>query len=144
MAQLADGGRLVWERSGPLKANVPTAFKFRVENGDGSPAGDLEPYMGMTAHMVVMRSDLSVFAHVHTNGSVPMASIDLAQAELLAPSSASASDPSPPPMAHHHHDAPPPSFTVPYGVPSAGDYRFFVQIKRSGQVQTAVFDAHVQ
>ena len=144
VAQLPGGGRVVWERAaGPLKTNVPTSFRFRVEEQDGSPARGLEPYMGMAAHMVVLRSDLSVFAHVHTNGSVPMAALDLAQAGLLAQSSAGAADTSPA-MAHQHHASLPPKFSIPYGVPGPGDYRFFVQIKRSGQVQTAAFDAHVQ
>lgn len=142
VAQLPDGGRLVWERAdGPLKPNVPTSFKFRVEDRDGSPARDLEPYMGMAAHMVVIRSDQSIFAHVHSNGSVPMAALDLAQAGL-APSSADSSDMSG--MAHHHQGSLPPEFSVPYGVPAAGDYRVFVQIKRSGQVQTAAFDVRAR
>ncbi|HXH37710.1 MAG TPA: hypothetical protein VNN08_03705 [Thermoanaerobaculia bacterium] len=143
VAQLPDGGRVVWERAdGPLKPNVPTSFRFRVEERDGSPARDLEPYMGMAAHMVVIRSDLNVFAHVHSNGSVPMASLDLAQAGLFAQSSADSSDMSPA-MAHDHGSLPA-EFSVPYGVPGAGDYRIFVQIKRSGQVQTAAFDARAQ
>jgi hypothetical protein len=140
---LPDGGRLVWEQAdGPLKPNVPTSFKFRVEERDGSPARDLEPYMGMAAHMVVIRSDLGIFAHVHSNGSVPMAALDLAQAGP-GQSSAEGSDMSPA-MAHHHSGSLPPEFSVPYGVPGAGDYRIFVQIKRSGQVQTAAFDARAQ
>ena len=144
VAQLPGGGRMVWERAnGPLQANVGTSFKFRVEEADGSPARDLEPYMGMAAHMVVLRSDLNVFAHVHTNGSVPMAALDLAQAGLLAQSAAGASDAGPA-MAHHHHASLPANFSIPYGVPSPGDYRFFIQIKRSGRVQTAAFDARVQ
>ncbi|HEX6100829.1 MAG TPA: hypothetical protein VF432_31215 [Thermoanaerobaculia bacterium] len=141
VAPLPGGGRMVWERpAGPLQANVGTSFKFRVEEADGSPARDLEPYMGMAAHMVALRSDLSVFAHVHTNGSVPMAALDLAQDGLRASSDASDATG----MAHHHHASLPASFSIPYGVPSAGDYRFFIQIKRSGQVQTAAFDAKVQ
>jgi hypothetical protein len=32
----------------------------------------------------------------------------------------------------------------PYGFPKTGDYRIFVQIKRAGQVETGVFDIHVQ
>ena len=28
----------------------------------------------------------------------------------------------------------------PYGLPSAGSYRMFVQMKRAGQVETGVFD----
>jgi hypothetical protein len=143
VAPLPGGGRMVWERTdGPLQANVGTSFKFRVEEADGSPARDLEPYMGMAAHMVVLRSDRNVFAHVHTNGTVPMAALDLAQAGLLSEPSANA--PGAPAMAHHHHASLPASFSIPYGVPSPGDYRFFVQVKRSGQVQTAAFDARVQ
>ena len=43
VAQLADGTRMVWERdAGPLKANVPTSFKFTVEEKDGSPARGLK------------------------------------------------------------------------------------------------------
>lgn len=144
VAELPDGGRMIWERGdAPLQANVGTSFKFRVEEADGSPARDLEPYMGMGAHMVALRSDLNVFAHVHTNGSVPMAALDLAEAGLLERSSGSASG-GHAAMAHHHHASLPASFSIPYGVPSAGDYRFFIQIKRSGQVQTAAFDARVQ
>lgn len=144
VAQLPDGGRLVWERTdGPMRANVPASFRFRVEDRNGAPASDVEPYMGMAAHMVVLRSDQSVFAHVHTNGSVPMAALDLAQAGLMAGSSAGATE-MPMAMSHQHHESLPPTFSIPYGVPRPGDYRFFVQIKRSGQVQTAAFDAHVQ
>ncbi|MBV9496380.1 MAG: hypothetical protein JOZ54_19180 [Acidobacteria bacterium] len=139
VAQLPDGARMVWERAdGPLRSNVPTSFKFRVENADGSPAGDLEPYMGMAAHMIVLRRDAGVFAHVHTNGSVPMAALDLARE-----SSADGMDMSQS-MAHQHHAALPASFSVPYGVPSAGDYRIFIQVRRSGQVQTAAFDVRAQ
>jgi hypothetical protein len=143
VAQLPDGARLVWERGdGPVKANVPTSFKFRVEEKDGSPARDLEPYMGMAAHAEVLCSDLSVFAHIHPVGSVPMAALSLAQAELMAPSSGGASG-----MAMEMLDSSAsmsPKFNFPYGFPHPGDYRIFVQIKRSGQVQTAVFDVHVK
>ena len=38
--------------------------------------------MGMTAHAEIVRSDCSVFAHIHPTGSVPMASFELAQASL--------------------------------------------------------------
>lgn len=139
-AQLSDGGRMVWLReTAPLKANVSTSFRFRVEEKDGTPAHNLEPYMGMAAHAEVVCSDLSVFAHIHPAGSVSMAALELAQAglagagrpEMSMPMSA-ASGPLPA------------EFSFPYGFPHAGTYRVFVQVKRGGKVQTAVFDARVQ
>ncbi len=72
---------MIWERGhGPLKANTAMAFRFSVADKDGKPARDLEPYMGMAGHAEFVRSDLSVFAHVHPAGSVPMASLEMAQA----------------------------------------------------------------
>ena len=143
VARLPDGARIVWERGdGPLQANIPTQFKFHVEEKDGSPARELEPYMGTAAHAQVVCSDLSVFAHLHPAGSVSMAALDLAQAGLMAHSSSPGSG-----MAMEMPGSSaslPPFFSFPYGFPHAGDYRIFVQIKRSGQVQTAAFDVKVQ
>ena len=44
---------------------------FRVEDPAGKPAGDMEFYMGMLGHAAFVRSDRSVFAHVHPNGPAP-------------------------------------------------------------------------
>ena len=143
VALLSDGARVVWERdAGPLKANVPASFKFRVEEIDGSPARSLEPYMGMAAHAEVVCVDLSVFAHIHPAGSVSMASLDIAQAGLMAESSSASSG-----MvmeSAHSMGSLLPKISFPYGFPHAGDYRIFVQIKRSGHVQTAAFDTRVE
>ena len=141
VVQLADGGRMVWERSaGPLKTNVGASFKFRVEDKNGAPLHDLQPYMGMAAHAEIVCSDLSVFAHIHPAGSVSMAALDLAQAGLMSHPGMDSS------MAMQMaSDRPlPPEFSFPYGFPHPGDYRIFVQIKRAGQVETAAFDAHVE
>src|SRR5581483_2146051 len=129
VAQLSDGARMIWQRDpGPLTARRPTIFQFRVEDAAGRPAGDLELYMGMLGHAAFVRRDFGVFAHVHPSGSVPMAQLALAD-----------------PSAHHHHmgGAIPSEIGFPYGFPSPGDYRIFVQVKRRGRVETAAFDARV-
>jgi hypothetical protein len=39
---------------------------------------------------------------------------------------------------------PPSEVAFPYGFPSPGDYRVFVQIKRAGKIETGVFDARIK
>jgi hypothetical protein len=141
-AQLADGGRLVWERgSGPLVANTAMTLKFKIEDKDGKPAKDVEPYMGMAGHTEIVSSDLSVFAHIHPAGSVSMAALDLANG--AGSSTAEGGKPSGMKMPKEAGTLEP-EVKFPYGFPKAGDYRIFVQIKRAGKVETGVFDAQVQ
>jgi hypothetical protein len=140
-APLEDGGRLVWERaSGPVAANTALELKFKVEDKDGNPVKDLEPYMGMAGHAEVVSSDLSVFAHIHPAGSVSMAALDLANTAQATPARAAASAGMAMAMPAGALD---PEVSFPYGFPKAGEYRIFVQVKRAGQVQTGVFDVHV-
>ena len=71
---------MIWERDpGPLHAKRAIFFRFRLEDADGRPAHNVELYMGMPGHAAFVRSDRSVFAHVHPSGSVPMASLSLTQ-----------------------------------------------------------------
>jgi hypothetical protein len=142
-AQLADGGRMIWRRApGPMKANVPMNFKFSVEDEDGQPVTDMEPYMGMAGHAEFVSTDLSVFAHVHPAGSVSMAALELARTGAAGASGELQAGIS---MAMPMASAPLSSeVSFPYGFPHPGDYRIFVQIKRAGRVQTGVFDAQVQ
>lgn len=144
VAQLADGGRIAWEKgTAPLVANTAMVFRFRVEDKDGKPAKDMEPYMGMAGHAELVSSDMSVFAHIHPAGSVSMAALELASAGPDGEATVGA-------KMHGGMSmqmAPPslePEVSFPYGFPKAGEYRIFVQIKRAGQVQTGVFDARVQ
>jgi hypothetical protein len=133
---LADGGRMVWsDRPASLRAKQPQILTFTVQDAAGQPAQDLEPYMGMPGHAIVLKRDLSVFAHVHPSGTAAMPSLTLAAAGLAsAPTSHDQ---------HAMHAARPSVVTFPYGFPTAGDYRVFVQVKRAGRVQTGVFDVRV-
>jgi len=150
ISPLPDGGRMVWQLpDGPLKANSAFHFKFLLEDKDGKPAQDLEPYMGMACHAEFVRSDLTVFAHVHPAGSVSMAALELAESELTqgTPAAVKSAQRTAAPMAMSMpmpSTTIPPEVSVPYGFPQPGDYRIFVQIKRSGRVETASFDARVQ
>jgi len=146
-APLSNGARMIWEREAmPLVSDRLLWFKFRVEDTSGQPVTSLEPYMGMAGHAEFIRSDFSVFAHVHPDGSIPMAAYTLAEATLGADSS---SDKAPaedmPGMAMMKSSGTPmPSeVSFPYGFPKPGLYRIFVQVKRAGKIETGVFDAKV-
>lgn len=119
---------------GTLQAQKPALLRFRVTDKNGAPVNDLEPYMGMAGHLVILRRDLSVFAHVHPAGSIPMAALMLLRKPALSGGDS---------MAGMQHEAITNEITFPYGFPQPGDYRLFLQVKRAGQVQTAVFDARV-
>jgi len=140
---LPDGSRMVWERSPiPISANHFVWLRFRLEDPQGQPANDVEPYMGMAGHAEIVRSDRSVFAHIHPDGSVAMAALELAQKNSAAPGSASGNSSAP-----MDTQMPPERISsevsFPYGFPKAGRYRMFVQIKRAGRVETGVFDTLV-
>jgi hypothetical protein len=143
VSPLSGGSRMVWEReTGSLPSNKLTWFRFRVVDAKGKAVENLEPYMGMAGHAEFVRSDLSVFAHVHPDGSVPMAAVSLAQASLGGNSSAASTSEanSMPGMAMEAKYA---GVSFPYGFPKPGVYRIFIQVKRNGQVLTGVFDARV-
>ena len=98
--------------------------------------------MGMAGHAEFVSSDMSVFAHIHPAGSVSMAALDLANSGGVIDDTRALS---PPGMAMAMSaSALDPEVSFPYGFPKAGEYRIFVQVKRAGQVQTGVFDAHVR
>jgi len=105
----------------------------------------VELYMGMPGHAAFVRSDRSVFAHVHTSGSVPMASLGLTQnAGDGGMAMAGMSDGGAGTMHRTMVMALPAEVSFPYGFPKPGDYRIFVQAKRGGKVETGIFDARVE
>ncbi|HUQ89977.1 MAG TPA: hypothetical protein VM096_20610 [Vicinamibacterales bacterium] len=130
-ANQSSGTKINWIRDNtPLTPKRLTMFTFRVDDENGQPVKDLELYMGMPGHAIVVRRDLKVFAHVHPSGSAPMAALDIAM-------------PSHPSHAQHM-TSPPSTVTFPYGFPEPGQYRIFVQVKRAGSIITDAFDADVR
>ncbi|HUE04845.1 MAG TPA: hypothetical protein VMR62_35160, partial [Bryobacteraceae bacterium] len=114
-------------------------FRFRLEDPSGQPAHDMELYMGMPGHAAFVRTDRSVFAHVHPSGSVPMASLSLTRNAAGGSMPGMAGMPG---MAMTA--ALPPEVSFLYGFPKPGDYRIYVQAKRGGRIETGIFDARVE
>jgi hypothetical protein len=151
---LPNGYKMIWERgSAPFTANHFVWLRFRLETPDGKPVSDSEPYMGMAGHAEIVNSDRSVFAHIHPDGSVAMAALELtqnnsAQGKASANTQAAANaggDMSGTDMSGMDMYMDPRSAEVsfPYGFPKPGEYRLFVQMKRGGTIETGVFDTQV-
>jgi hypothetical protein len=136
---LPDGYRMVWDRPGSLTANTAYSFLFRLLDASGKPAADVQPYMGMAGHAAFVKTDGTVFAHTHPEGSAAMAALMLANGGGGDAAHAGMSMD----MGEHRESM---SNTVefPYGFPSSGRYRIFVQMKHGSVVETGAFDAIVQ
>jgi hypothetical protein len=136
--KLPDGYSMVWDRPANLVANQPAVFRFRLLNAQGQPADDVVPYLGMAGHAAFVKTDWSAFAHTHPEGSAPMQSMMVANGDMNMPSMQGDS------MEGMHSNATlPPVVEFPYGFPSPGNYRIFVQMKHGTNVETGVFDAQV-
>jgi hypothetical protein len=132
--KLPDGYSMVWDRPATLTATTPYAFHFTLLDPQGKPATDMQPYLGMAGHAAFVKTDGTVFAHTHPDGSAAMADVMLANQSLdNAPTMAT--------MAPVHVG---PSVDFPYGFPTAGRYRIFIQMKHGNTVETGVFDADVK
>jgi hypothetical protein len=151
---------MVWERPAEIVAGTAYAFRFTLLDRAGHPATDVEPYLGMAGHAAFVKTDGTAFAHTHPEGSAAMPALMLANESLGYPGDEAAGDggaqaasgdgtmAAMPGMAGTagHASAQPISPTVefPYGFPSPGRYRVFVQMKHGGTVETGVFDAEVR
>jgi hypothetical protein len=133
--KLPDGDTMVWDRPATLTATTPYAFHFRLLDPAGKPATDMRPYLGMAGHAAFVKTDGSVFAHTHPEGSAAMADVMLASASL---------DGGPPRMAMSAPEKLAPAVDFPYGFPTPGRYRIFIQMKHASTVETGVFDADVR
>jgi hypothetical protein len=140
--QLPDGYTMVWGNAAKLPAKTPQIFEFSLLGKDGKPASDMALYMGMVGHAAFVKDDGSVFAHVHPSGTVSMAALMMAAAQNQAGNDAMATMPGMAASnAQDQAGGVPNAVGFPYGFPTAGAYRIFVQMKHGEKIETATFDA---
>ena len=168
--KLQDGSNIVWEADPkkPLMAGQIYDLKFSVISPDGKEAL-LQPYLGMMGHAAVVKTDGSVYIHLHPTGTVSSTSVDVMKkrveetsvepfiatpkvfkdsidkvlAKIQTMPEAQRDQFLMPNMNHNakeHHGG---SVKFPYVFPTAGNYRIWLQIKRNGKILTGVFDAGV-
>jgi len=145
--KLPDGYTLTWDKPAQLSANTATTFRFTLLDPSGKPAADVHPYLGMAGHAAFVKTDGTVFAHTHPDGSAAMPAMMLANGEApqhghIGGDADTMADM--PGMSMDTAQALPPVVDFPYGFPSPGRYRIFVQMKHGATVETGVFDADVQ
>ena len=140
--KLPDGYTMIWRRPPALVAKAPYDFTFELLDPQGHPAPDMALYMGMPGHAAFIKTDGSVFAHIHPSGTASMAAMMIAQAQDGQPSSPQSSSDSMPGM-NMDDSAPPSTVSFPYGFPTPGTYRIVVQMKHGNVVETEFFDADV-
>jgi hypothetical protein len=141
--QLADGSTMEMQivPNGLIPAGREETIRIIVRDTSGQPAA-LQPYLGMPAHAVVLRTDGAVYVHLHSTGTVSEAAREVFRARdrgdttsdgrlRLEDHSAHAVIP-----AATRNDLP---IEFPYAFPRSGSYRIFVQVKRAGRVLTGAF-----
>ena len=169
---LQDGSTMLWmdKQTPVLEMGKLYNLKFAVADAQGKAAA-LEPYLGMPGHAAVLRSDGSVYIHLHPIGTYSMAaetslsgriadtsrtfrypnaarfsdSIDTYVARLKALPEAEKNALLAAGMPGMNHSMKTNNMVeFPYAFPRAGRYRIWVQVQRKGQVLTGVFDTEVK
>jgi len=137
--KLPDGYVMVWDRPSTLTANTGYGFRFRLLDAKGNAAADMQPYMGMAGHAAFVKTDGTVFAHTHPEGSAAMAAMMLANGSEHSGMSMDM------PMDADKQSEPiSNNVEFPYGFPSSGRYRIFIQMKHGTTIETGAFDASVK
>lgn len=155
--RLPDGYTMVWDRPATLTANTAELFRFKLYDRQGQLATDVAPYLGMAGHAAFVKTDGSVFAHTHPDGSAAMPAMMLANAgsgtmaampmEGMGETGGSQKSTGKTAKPLNTMDSPnslDPLVEFPYGFPTGGRYRIFVQMKHGKTVETGVFDAEVE
>jgi hypothetical protein len=145
IAWLSDSATIKWVGPRAPAVGQVGVLRFALHDRAGAPL-QVEPYLGMLGHAVVMRRDGGVFVHLHPSGTSSMASelafairdrgdttaegrlrLDAHEATMQMP------------LQPQRIDA----ISFPYAFPSTGAYRVWVQLRVSGRIRTAAFDVDV-
>jgi hypothetical protein len=137
--KLPDGYTMVWDKPAEVTANKAYTFRFTLLDSAGKPAADMKPYLGMAGHAAFVKADGTAFAHTHPEGSAAMPAMMLAN-----PQESGMGDMDSMPGMDMSSDPMSPTVEFPYGFPSVGRYRIFIQMKHGATVETGVFDAEVR
>ena len=144
---LPDGYTMIWENAKTVPAKSAQVFAFSLLDADGKPATDMALYMGMVGHAAFVKEDGTVFAHVHPSGTVSMAALMMAarqnprtQAEMKADVMKNVMADMPGMTNASSASQIPNTVGFPYGFPTPGAYRIFVQMKHGQTIETAAFD----
>jgi hypothetical protein len=146
-ARFDDGSVLTWDGvTTPHVAGADAALSFTLRSSRGAVLA-VEPYLGMSAHAVVVRDDGGVYVHLHPAGTAsPAAAQALAAWTPEAIARGAIGDAvqraqrAMPPM----RDMRPGVFAFPYAFPKAGRYRVWVQFRLGGVIRTGAFDVQVR
>jgi hypothetical protein len=138
---LPDGYTMVWKAPANMAPKRLEDFQFALLDPHGREPADMALYMGMLGHAAFVKTDGTVFAHIHPAGTVAMAAYMMANPK--GQGTGGASHGMDMPGMDMGHAALPNSVSFPYGFPSPGQYRIFVQMKHGNVVETGIFDAAV-
>ena len=134
---------IVWAGGNdPIVSGQPTDLAFVVRDSANQVA-QVEPYLGMPGHAVVVRLDGSVFIHLHAAGTVaPVTQHVFALRDRG--DTASNGRVTVAGTEHANMSKMSGELSFPYEFPKPGRYRVWVQVKPKDRVLTGMFDVDVR
>jgi hypothetical protein len=138
---LPDGYAMIWKKPSKFTPKEPEDFEFEMLDPHGNPPADMGLYMGMLGHAAFVKTDGTVFAHIHPTGTVAMVAFLMANPQASAGAGGQAGMNMP--GMEMGQGSLPNTVSFPYGFPSAGQYRIVVQMKHGATIETGVFHADV-